>query len=56
MSALNNARKNGPSLTLREDELLAERVGNYLYLHDKIFKDLKGEDAIENAWQRLLRN
>ena len=49
MSALNNSRKNGPSLTLREDELLAERVGNYLYLHDKTFEDLKGEDVIENA-------
>ena len=49
MSALNNLRKNGTSLTLREDELLAERVGNYLYLHDKTFEDLKVKDAIENA-------
>ena len=32
MSALNNLRKNGTSLTLGDDELLVERVGSYPYL------------------------
>ena len=38
MSALNNLRKKGISLTLGEVELLAERVRNYPCLYDKTCK------------------
>ena len=41
MSALTNLRKKGTSLTLGEDELLAERVRSYPCLNDKICKEHK---------------
>ena len=46
MSALNNLSKKGTSLTLGEDELLAETVGN---LYDKTFKEHKEKDVVKNA-------
>ena len=55
-SALNNLRKKGTSLILREDELLAERVGNYPYLYDKFFKEHQEKDVVENASKNMLKN
>ena len=51
ISALNNLRKKGPSITLGEDELLAERVGSYPYLYDKDFEEHEEKDVVENAWK-----
>ena len=56
MSALNNLRKKGTSLTLGEDELLAETVGSYPYFYDKTFKEEKEKDVAKNAWEKLLKN
>ena len=41
MSALNNLRKKGTSLTLGEDELLAKRVSSYPCLYNKTCKECK---------------
>ena len=49
MSALNNLRKKGTSLTLGEDELLAERVRSYPCPYDKTYKEHKGNDVVGNA-------
>ena len=56
MSALNNFRKKRTSLTLREDELLAERVGSHPYLCKKTFKEHEEKDILVNAWETLLKN
>ena len=56
MSTLNNLRKKRTSLTLGEDELLAERVGSYPYLYDKTFKEHKEKDEFENVCKKLLKN
>ena len=56
MSALNNFRKKGTSLTLGQDELLPERVESYPYLYDKAFKEHKEKDVVKNAWKTLLKN
>ena len=53
MSALNNLRKKGISLTLGEDELLAETVGSYSYLYDKTLKEHKENDVAENVCKKL---
>ena len=53
-NALNNLRKKETSLTPREGELLAERLGSFPYLYDKTFKELKEKDVMENA--KLLKN
>ena len=55
MSALNNLRKKGTSLTLGKNEHLAERVESYPYLNDKTFEKHKENDVVENAWKRLLK-
>ena len=41
MSALNNLREKGTSLTMGENELLAERVRRYPRLYDKTCKEHK---------------
>ena len=41
MSALNNLREKGTSLTMGENELLAERVRSYPRLYDKTCKEHK---------------
>ena len=56
MSALNNFRKKGTSLTVGENELLAETVGSYPYLYDKTLKEHKVKDVIENESKKLLKN
>ena len=57
MSALNNFRKKRTSITLREDELLAERVGSHPYLCKKTFKEHEEKkDILVNAWETLLKN
>ena len=56
MSALNNFRKKRTSITLREDELLAERVGSHPYLCKKTFKEHEEKDTLVNAWETLLKN
>ena len=56
MSALNNFRKKRTSITLREDELLAERVGSHPYLCKKTFKEDEEKDILVNAWETLLKN
>ena len=56
MSAWNNLRKKGTSLTLAEDQLLAEKVGSYSYLYDKTLKDHKEKDVVENAQKKLWKN
>ena len=43
INALNNLRKKGTSLTLKEDELLAEQVSSYPCLYDKTCKVRKGK-------------
>ena len=53
MSALNNLRKKGTSLTLREDKLLDERVTSYPYLYDKNCKEHRENDVVENAWKKV---
>ena len=52
-STLNILRKKGTSLTLGEDELLAERVASYPCLYEKICKEHKEKDAVENAWKKV---
>ena len=52
MSALNNLRKKETSLTLGDDLLLAERVGNY----NKTFKEHKEKDEVEDTSKKLLKN
>ena len=49
MSALNNLRKKGTSLTLGKNGHLAERVESYPYLNDKTFEEHKENDVVENA-------
>ena len=39
MSTLNHLRNKRTPLTLGEDELHAEKVGSYLYLYEKTFKE-----------------
>ena len=56
MNALNNLKKKRTSLTLGEDELIAERVRSYPYLYDKAFKEHKEKDIVENVWKKLLKN
>ena len=56
MSVLNNLRKKGISLTLGEDELLAETVGSYSYLYDKTLKEHKENDVAENVCKKLHKN
>ena len=56
MNALNNLRKKDTSLTLGEDEILAEKVGSYPYLYDKTFKEYKEKDLVINAWKKFLKN
>ena len=56
MSVLNNLRRKENSLTLREDEFFAERVGCYPYHYDKNFKEHKEKDVVENAWKKLQQN
>ena len=56
MSLLNDLRKKETSLTLGEDELLAERVGSYPYLYDKTFEEHEEKNAVENPWKTLLKN
>ena len=56
MSPLNNFRKKRTSITLREDELLAERVGSHPYLCKKTFKEHEEKDILVNAWETLLKN
>ena len=56
MSALNNFRKKGTSLTVGENELVAETVGSYPYLYDKTLKEHKEKDVIENESKKLLKN
>ena len=53
MSALNNLRKKGTSLTLGEDELLAKRVRSYPCLYDKTAKNTRKKDVVENAWKKV---
>ena len=43
INALNNLRKKGTSLTLKEDELLAEEASSYPCLYDKTCKVCKGK-------------
>ena len=56
MNALNNLKKKRTSLTLGEDELIAERVRSYPYLYDKALKEHKEKDIVENVWKKLLKN
>ena len=56
MSVLNNLRRKENSLTLREDEFFAERVGCYPYHYHKNFKEHKEKDVVENAWKKLQQN
>ena len=56
MSALNNFRKKETSLTLAEDERLAETVRNHPYLYDETFEKHKEKDIVENLWKKLLKN
>ena len=44
MRALNNLRKKGTSLTLGEDERLAEKVRSYLCIYGKTCKEHKEKD------------
>ena len=50
MTALNNLRKKGTSLTL------AERVWSYPYLYNKTFKEHTENDVVKNTWKKLLKN
>ena len=56
MSALNNFREKETSLTLGEDERLAETVRNHPYLYDETFEKHKEKDIVENLWKKLLKN
>ena len=53
MSALNCLRKKGTSFSLGEDELHAERVRNYTCPYDKICREYKENDVVENVWVKL---
>ena len=52
-STLNILRKKGTSLTLGEDEVLTERVASYPCLYEKICKEHKEKDVVENAWKKV---
>ena len=52
MNTLNNLRKKRTSLTLGEDELLAERLRCYPCLYDKTCKEHKEKDAVENCIEK----
>ena len=56
MSASNNLRKKGTTLTSEEDELLAQSVGRYPYLYDKTLKEHKEKDVVEKVCKMLLKN
>ena len=53
LKGLNNLRKKGTSLTLGENELLAERVRSYPCLCDKTYKKQKENNIVENAWKTV---
>lgn len=48
MSALNNLRKKGISLTLGEDEPFTEKVRSYPCFYDKPWKETK--ERMEMSW------
>ena len=49
MRALNNLRKKRTSLTLGEDELLAEKVRSYPCIYDKTCKERKEKDRVSKT-------
>ena len=46
-------KKKNVSLSLREDEILSEKVRLYPCLYDKSHKSYKEKDVVQNAWQEI---
>ena len=41
------------SLTIKEEEILGEKVKEYPALYDKTAKGYKEKDVVENAWRKV---
>ena len=41
------------TLSLQEEEMLAEKMEGFPVLYDKIVKGLKGKDAIQKTWEEV---
>ena len=44
------------TLSLQEEEMLAEKVGGFPVLYNKIVKGLKEKDAVQNSWEKVAEN
>ena len=41
------------TLSLQEEEMLAEKMEGFPVLYDKIVKGLKEKDAVQNTWEKV---
>ena len=41
------------TLSLQEEEMLAEKVEDFPVLYDEIVKGLKEKDTVENTWEKV---
>ena len=41
------------TLSLQEEEMLAEKMEGFPVVYDKIVKGLKEKDAVQNTWEKV---
>ena len=41
------------TLSLQEEEMLAEKVEDFPVLYDEIVKGLKEKDTVQNTWEKV---